>query len=186
MSNRISPKMMLVVSVLLVSIYCATAAPRTITVDDDRPADFNTIQAAINDANDDDIVLVSPGHYYENIDFRGKAITVASTNPDDPNVVADTIIDANDDGIVVSFHMGEGPNSVIDGLTITGGYTDAGGGILCLESNPTIKNCAIRGNTAHDGGGIFVDRPRPGSKITLTRCTFSDNLAQGGMGGGLL
>ena len=52
------------------------------------PADFNTIQAAINDANNGDTIIVQTGTYTgdgnRNIDFKGKAITVRSTNPFDP------------------------------------------------------------------------------------------------------
>ena len=43
---------------------------RIITVDDDGPADFNTIQAAIDDSNDGDIVKVQSGIYYENIRMK--------------------------------------------------------------------------------------------------------------------
>ncbi|MHC4215163.1 MAG: hypothetical protein ACYSWP_17520, partial [Planctomycetota bacterium] len=43
-----------------------------ITVDDDGVADFNNVQAAINDANEGDTVLVQPGNYYEKVDFLGK------------------------------------------------------------------------------------------------------------------
>ena len=90
--------------VLLIAIPCPAT---TWIVDDDGPADYDKIQDAINDAVDGDIVQVFEGHYYENIDFRGKAITVTSTDPNDPDVVEDTIIDANGDGIVVSFHKYE-------------------------------------------------------------------------------
>ena len=42
------------------------------------PANYSTIQAGIDAASAGDTVLVSPGNYYENLDFKGKAITVAS------------------------------------------------------------------------------------------------------------
>ena len=42
------------------------------------PADYATIQAAINAATNGDLVLVAQNTYYENINYKGKAITVAS------------------------------------------------------------------------------------------------------------
>ena len=44
------------------------------------PAEVKTIQEAIDLAQGDDIVLVSPGNYNEVIDFKGKAITLKSTD----------------------------------------------------------------------------------------------------------
>jgi len=40
------------------------------------PADYPTIQEAINTSVNGDTVLVAPGTYVENIDFVGKAIIV--------------------------------------------------------------------------------------------------------------
>ncbi|GAF98529.1 unnamed protein product, partial [marine sediment metagenome] len=58
---------------------------------------YTTIQAAINDANFGDTVLVHPGTYTgpdnRDLDFLGKAITVRSDNPEDQGVVTTTIID---------------------------------------------------------------------------------------------
>ena len=41
----------------------ASSQARIITVDDDGPADFSTIQAAIDDANDGDTVEIRAGTY---------------------------------------------------------------------------------------------------------------------------
>lgn len=52
-------------AVLFVAISLAPTLgqARIITVDDDGPADFNSIQAAIDDANDGDTVEIQPGRY---------------------------------------------------------------------------------------------------------------------------
>ena len=192
------------VPVLIWLLFALPCQSRIITVDDDGPDDFNNIQAAINDANNGDIIEVQPGIYTgvgnRDIDFLGKAITVRSIEPDDPNIVAATIIDCN--GSAAQPHRGffchndEDSNSVLAGFTITNGYAERGGGICCEESRPTIKNCIITGNTAkHDGGGlcsclpIFLPPP-PGGPIpecnfpgpTITNCTISDNSADFGGG----
>ncbi|MCK5271245.1 MAG: hypothetical protein KAJ52_01665, partial [Sedimentisphaerales bacterium] len=73
---------------------------------------YSTIQAAIDDADACDVIIVEPGTYLENIDFLGKAITVRSTDPCDPCVVAATIIDGGEpddpnNASVVTFKSGE-------------------------------------------------------------------------------
>ena len=177
-------RLLVVLLALLLGPSCLAV---TITVDDDDPAaDYANIQDAINAASDYDVVLVSPGHYYENIDFRGKPITVTSTAPTDPNTVADTIIDANNNGIVVSFHTDEGPNSVITGFTITGGHAKYGAGICCWDNcSPTISYCLITENHSDDiassrGAGVHCQN---NSNPALVNCAITANLADSSGGG---
>ena len=159
MGETTNLKNVLLISVFLVATTCSIAAGRTIYVDDDGPADFNNIQAAIDDSSHGDMIVVSPGTYtgYGNhdIDYNGKAITVRSIDPNDPDIVAVTIIDCNgtkeEPHRGFFFNAGEDVNSILDGLTITNGYAFTGGGICCEASRPTITNCFITGNT---GGGI--------------------------------
>ncbi|MBN1362032.1 MAG: right-handed parallel beta-helix repeat-containing protein [Sedimentisphaerales bacterium] len=164
---------------------------RTIYVDEDRPADFSTIQAAIDDANDGDAVIICPGTYTgpgnRDIDFKGKAITVQGTDPNDPDVVRRTAVDCQGTqeephrGFL--FASGEGPNSVLSGLTITNGYAPrisleiykeyVGGGICCNESSPSIIRCIISENLArHGGGGFFAYNGEP----ALHDCEFRSNI----------
>lgn len=154
-------------------LLCVQAQGRVLYV----PTEYSKIQLAINDANDWDTVIVSEGRYQENINFLGKAITVRSTDPNDPNAVAGTIIDGNspDDsnfGSVVTFNNGEDTSSVLRGFTITGGtgswllvswefqglcWNRCGGGVVCYNmSAPTISKNVFTGNTAGQGGGIYI------------------------------
>src|ERR1035438_5415581 len=89
------------------------------------PGDYIHIQNAIDAGTNGDAILVRPGAYTENINFKGKAVTVTSTNTADPNVVKSTIIHASGQSSVVSFISGESSNSVLAGFTITGGYGTA-------------------------------------------------------------
>ena len=108
------------------------------------PADFNTIQEAIDHCWDGGTVIVAQGTYFETIYFNGKPITVRSTDPDNWDVVAATIIDANYLDSAVVFRNNEGADSILEGFTVQkgDGYGDCG--IHCLDSAPTIRRCIIQ------------------------------------------
>ena len=163
------------------------------------PSQYSTIQAAIDDCNNGDVVIAEPNTYTgpgnKDIDFKGLAITVRGTDPNDPAVVAATVIDcknaAQDRGFY--FHNGEGPNSIVSGFTIKRGYVYnmKGGGICCSGSSPTIKNCTITNNKAQgsDYAGSYIGHSYGGgisctssSHPTIINCTISDNTTSGGDG----
>ena len=103
----------LVISMFLL-LMVSTAAGGTIIVDDDGPADFNNIQAAINDANHGDTIIVAPGEYVINspIDFNGKAIAVKSTEGPEKTIIHMQNPVGRWYSSVVIFKNGEGPESV--------------------------------------------------------------------------
>lgn len=131
------------------------------------PAEYRTIQEAIDSAEPGDTVLVSPGRYVENIRFGGKGIVVASEYllSRDPSVIARTIIDGSrprhpDTASVVLMIEQEDTTARLVGFTLTGGtgtvWTDArqkalyreGGGVLCELGSPVIEHNVIEGNAA--------------------------------------
>jgi hypothetical protein len=148
------------------SLIVTVVSPRIIYVPGEQP----TIQAGINEARNGDTVLVARGHYYESINFYGKAILVASNFIFD-NLTAtidSTIIDADtsvlgvsDTASIVVFVSQEDSNSAIKGFTIQNGIgtldqygNRLGGGIYCFNSSPTIRNNIIISNSASFGGGV--------------------------------
>jgi hypothetical protein len=149
-------------------------AQRTIHV----PADLPTIPQAINQAQNGDTVLVSPGTYIGNFTFQGKAITVAST--DGPGV---TILDANNVSGGPIFQNGEGPQSVLRGFTITNGMSlSEGAGVFIQRASPTIDGNIITGNHGCEGIGITADN----SSAIITNNVITNNTTPGcyGAGGG--
>ena len=66
MFSRKNSYLIAAVFLILLSFSNATMANRVISVNNDGPADFNNIQAAIDDANNGDIVLIAPGIYTGN------------------------------------------------------------------------------------------------------------------------
>ncbi len=151
----------------------ATAASAEINV----PADHSTIQAAIDAAAPGDAIVVAAGTYSETIDFRGKAITVRSSAG--PLL---TIIDgANSGGSVVTAISGEGPATILEGFTITGGGALEGGGMRNIGTSPTVRDCIFSGNSASDRGGGMYNRA---GSPTIIRTHFKLNSAAA-MGGGV-
>lgn len=124
---------------------------------------FKMIQEGIDKAMDGDVVVVGPGTYAENIEFKGKNIILRGTDPLDASVVAETIISGNGQGPVVTFLGSEGESCILSGFTIRGGKAENGGGIYGGKGrdqmHATIENNVISGNSAEKwpgmgGGGI--------------------------------
>ena len=105
------------------------------------PADQPTIQQAISVAGNLDIVLVSPGIYFEHIDYHGKPITVQSAEGP-----GGTVIDGSNAGPVVNFQTNEGRSSKLIGFTIQHGHDCFGGGIMMALASPTISQNIFRSN----------------------------------------
>ncbi len=158
-------------SVLILLFLSGGAALRgkTIRV----PADQSTIQKGINVASNGDTVLVSPGTYFENVNFRGKRIVLTSrfSESGDLSFIQSTIINGSqpanaDSASCVLIISGEDSTTVLQGFTITGGqgtkwidehgagtYRE-GGGILIANSAPTIRFNVIINNAATNTSGV--------------------------------
>ena len=137
------------------------------------PAEYATIQEAILASVHHDTILVAPGVYHENINFRGKNIVVASRFVVDGNPahIAQTVIDGGspvhpDTASCVLIVSGEDSTAVLEGFTLTGGtgtvWTDIhynsdyreGGGILIELSSPVVRHNLIVDNEAIDDAGV--------------------------------
>lgn len=161
----------------LLLILPATALSNTLQV----PDDHGTIQGAIDAALSGDEIVVQTGIYLENIDFLGKAIVLRSERGPDF-----TVIDGGLAGPVITFENGEGPDSVLDGFTLTGGdgavlSSTTGGGVHCDGSSPLIRNNVIRGNFAVKGAGIHC---RNAAAPLIANNVIYSNLASGSVAGG--
>jgi len=143
----------ILLSLVLLSVAAVQSRAETRLV----PGGYATIQQAIQECNDGDVVVVEPGTYFETINFLGKNIVVTGTDPEDPDIVAATVINGDDEGSVVTFVNGETSEAVLTGFTITGGYGTVdpafsgegivwGGGIYCKNASPTIKGNVIANN----------------------------------------
>ncbi len=166
---------------MFIGIFAISANAGIIAV----PKDARTIQDAIDLAQGDDTVIVSPGRYNEAVNFKGKAIVLKSEKG--PAV---TIIDGWKLGdSVVKCINGEGPSTKIDGFTITSGTGNTeiygeretvGGGLMCLHSSPTVTNCIFVDNEVSYHGGAIYNGER--SNTVIRNCKIRSNRAQRGAG----
>lgn len=134
----------------------------------------DSIQGAINAAVAGDVITVAAGTYNENINLGGKAVTLRSASG-----AASTTINGGGLATVVTCNMGEGPATVLEGFTLTGGNGFQGGGMLNFLASPTVRNCVFDTNTAFMGGGMHNEGGAP----DVSGCRFMGNT--GTIGGGM-
>jgi predicted outer membrane repeat protein len=161
---------------MILSLLAGGAWARTWNVNAGGTGDAPDIQAAIDSCASGDSVLVAPGTYMgagnRDIDFTGKAIVVTSISGADM-----TIIDCGGSEAEYHrgfyFHSGEDTTSVLQGFTITNGYSEeSGGAIYCIGSSPKILNNVVTDNYAQGGGGgIYCE----GTHSIITGNAISNN-----------
>lgn len=139
------------------------------------PQDQSTIQAGIDAADVGDTVLVAEGIYTgdgnRDIAFGGKSVVLRSESGP-----LNTTIDCQGDetAMHIGFDISRAGDSdvVIDGFTITGGYSSQGSGINFRTASPTVKNCVIVGNVGIISGGAVRCK---GASPVFESCTFANN-----------
>lgn len=131
---------------LAFNIQLVKSEPRTWTVDDDGVADFQTIQEAINVANEGDTIFVKSGTYYEHV-VVNKTVFLLGENKET------TLIDGNAIGTVVSVTT---YNVVISRFTIqnSGEYPSSNIRIVNSDGNYITHNIVRNSNDR----GIYLDR----------------------------
>lgn len=125
------------------------------------PAQYSTIQLALNAAQSNDTILVQPGVYNENL-FWPNVNGIKLISAGDSN---NTIINGlqNSTVIYISSTALLDTNTIIGGFKITGGSNISyGGGIYLNNSSPTFIDCSITDNNASiTGGGVYMINSYP-------------------------
>lgn len=130
------------------------------------PEQFDSIQQAVDAADDGDIVLLAPGVYHERVVLADKSVRLASwyLTTKDPTYIRQTVLDGSihpdptpeddiDDGLgeVILVKASAGPETTIMGLTIR----DGDDGISCYAKISVLFNRFVNNTDAidYEGGG---------------------------------
>ncbi len=142
------------------------------------PSAFTSIQAAIDASTDQDVIVLAPGQYAEQLELVGRSLTIRSStgNP------ADVTIGIQGGGTIAK--ITDSPNVKFQGVTLRGGRGERGlicgsngsitifaGAILGTSSGIELDQCVVRDNTADLGGAFFLS----GGSLTIRRSTIADN-----------
>jgi len=160
------------------------------------PADFATIQEAVDHANSNDTIIVSPGTYYEHIVIDSKDLVIGSLflTTGDEDYISQTIIDgSNEERVILYSNVGE--PSLLSGFTIQHGEIDGnlqwGAGIAVNWSdNIILSDLIVISNTSEEMGGGIAFYGSTGEIIntfvSLNKATGNSNNYLNGLGGGIM
>ena len=166
-----------------VSVLVLTATALASPVERHVPAQFATIQAAINASLNGDTIVLAPGNYPEAIRFNGRSITLRGTDPSDPSAVAATVLTENGSTRPI-IEVSGGEAVLIRGLTITGAVDGPGGallidGVATPGGSATLENARVINNEGLDGAIQVL-----GDATLIARDTeFDNNFAREYSGG---
>ncbi|QSZ68174.1 PKD domain-containing protein [Methanofollis aquaemaris] len=129
-----------------VSVVPVPPEPKTWYVDDDGPANFTSIQAAVYACNPGDTVVVKDGEYTENV-VVDRPIVLRSENGPETTVLTTSDIKASPVTLTAE-------NVTVEGLTVKGGIVEGTAGVLVDHAD----RCTLRAiRTSENYDGVFLN-----------------------------
>lgn len=182
--------MKVVFALLASTILCVSLArASSYVVNSDGTGDFPNIQAAINVAASGDTVTLADGVFTgsgnRDVTFLGKAVLLRSLSGNPAACVLDAQASVTDQHRIFSFVNAEGPNTILDGLTVRGGWEGTGypspaPGEEAPSSCTSLRTPRTRDPGSAVGGGIYCGAA---AGPTIRNCMITGNNAD--FGGGL-
>ena len=132
---------------------------------------YDTIQAALDDANTNNTIEVADGTYDESIAFPSDKVIILQS----VNGASSTTIRGDNNGLPTITFGDSLEGTTLEDFTITHADGLIGRGIYIGRGYLNIENCNISGNSYHHaGGGIYNSS---GGVLTITESTISDNFS---------
>ncbi len=118
---------------------------------------YGTIQQAVDAANDGEVIRVSAGVYFENLDIEGRSLTIEGNYNSSCTATGGGTTRIEGSAHNDSTFAFENSTVTLRNLEITWGGGSFGGGIQALVgSQITLDNADVFNNNAAYGGGIYV------------------------------
>ena len=150
------------------------------------PAEYATIQAAINIAVDGQTILVAPGSYVGSVNFGTKKLVVRSESGPDVTTIRTPGVST---GILMT--GGQGPETVLEGFTVVPNAASTpeligalNGQVIrnCRISNPGGIGVVLRGTTVLSDSlivacsiGVYATSGGLSTNATVQNCTIAGN-----------
>ncbi len=161
---------LLVLAVAALALLTGCAKKQTISVDADiyvaadGSGDYTSISAAIQEADDGDVIYVMPGTYSGGVEIEQEDITLLGAGPDK------TVIDADDDYAVITL---SGDEVEVSGFRLMNASSH---GVYVKDGHHQIHDCLVTGNGDR---GIYFSSFAGDPSASIVHCTVADNEVSG-------
>ena len=161
------PQSLVLMATILAWTEPRTAASALLIVPDQYP----TIHSAVTAASSGDSILIRAGTYVDSLSWSGKDLTLLGES-------GAAEVTTNGTGRVLDLGAGVTLATVLEGLVISHGLADEGGGLRLRDgAAATIRHCRFTRNSAHGnlvayGGGVLMDSQ---SSAVMEDCSFAGN-----------
>ena len=133
------------------------------------PANYSTIQGAIDAANTGDVIAIAAGTYNESNLFIEDANIVITGEVNAKGEPLVTIDGGGNNGILIAIGVAVATGATVENIVFTG---STGNALWIYHHAPTIRNCVFTGNVTSAAGGALWSS---NTEAIIENCQFVNN-----------